>query len=913
VRHRFVTIAFVIAVVSLAHAQFPVAPFRGTPERFGTNFQAIGAWFNSCGRIEDTPLQSTGEIGGITKLVSSPTAALNVEAKTSGYCAPESTDQGQSYIYQGSSRELDGPGLNWNAEARIASIPVASADAPFFVIFSLADSSNFSYAAIYPAAANPDVYFGKIVAGVNTNIQSANVDIGPESIIRLEMRSTTGTLFDDDVQVLTATDATFDDGANSSESWAIGWGAIRSLTDSAHAVFAIDWFKFSKVNIGAPVDVGPTVDITSPVSPFATAASSVEISGTVAEGTSAIASVTVTCTGVNAVTNQAATVTSGTWSYVLTLTNLGDSSCVATATDAAALTDPSASVTISKVTAADNSDPSCTWISPASTPFASSTSSITVSLQCTDNVAVTSATWANAGTSGSGTCSFVSGPSATVACGPFVLAAGGVNNVVTATVADAAGNDAQFTRTITYIADLTIPTTSPLPNLVEDQAGQSRCITAAGGVSPFTWSVTAGALPTGMSLNGSTTATVCITGTPTTSQTVTPTIQVVDSQGSPDSASKQFSITVAAAGAETFETYYLMMKARGDRLFANALRNQSGEATVASMRSNCGTTWPCSTTYDYVNDTYAKKQDAMRVQFLRGQASASGHLRAPLPDNGFAGQSVFVTVDFWEGDEWGNVADHKIYNHKQTPLYFFWGSSNAVFGLWQGYQEGSQNTQTQPPGGPYTSFLWNHATTTQPRPPLSWRDGRDNGFPRVRLPYNVASGVQRSYTEAIASASSFGPTVWTNPMPDDQTSVGGAAAGAGQEPGIIGNRWHRAFYLFERRADEDYICSITTECASEQWTKAAYDVSMWLADTVRGPIQVLDKVKIGLTIYNGQTTSYVNLIRIENSCGNQCDGPNEATGVIRDTMYKYYRHLVVLRGNHLTVAEITPLLQKPVP
>ena len=53
-----------------------------------------------------------------------------------------------------------------------------------------------------------------------------------------------------------------------------------------------------------------------------------------------------------------------------------------------------------------------------------------------------------------------------------------------------------------------------------------------------------GALPTGLSLNGSTGA---LTGTPTTSGTSNFTVQVQDSAGTPQTVSKAFALTVNPA------------------------------------------------------------------------------------------------------------------------------------------------------------------------------------------------------------------------------------------------------------------------------------------------------------------------------------------------------------------------------
>ena len=81
-------------------------------------------------------------------------------------------------------------------------------------------------------------------------------------------------------------------------------------------------------------------------------------------------------------------------------------------------------------------------------------------------------------------------------------------------------------------------TTSTLPNAIVGQP-YSKTIIASGGVLPYTWSVTSGSLPTGLTLIGST---GIITGTPTQSGRITFTVQVRDSNSA--SAAKKFSIKV---------------------------------------------------------------------------------------------------------------------------------------------------------------------------------------------------------------------------------------------------------------------------------------------------------------------------------------------------------------------------------
>jgi hypothetical protein len=89
---------------------------------------------------------------------------------------------------------------------------------------------------------------------------------------------------------------------------------------------------------------------------------------------------------------------------------------------------------------------------------------------------------------------------------------------------------------------LTIVTTS----LPEGESANlySQTIVETGGVGPFTWTVTNGILPSGMSLTPSTGA---ISGLATAVETNTFTVQVTDSESPPASASATFTLSVIAA------------------------------------------------------------------------------------------------------------------------------------------------------------------------------------------------------------------------------------------------------------------------------------------------------------------------------------------------------------------------------
>ncbi len=78
--------------------------------------------------------------------------------------------------------------------------------------------------------------------------------------------------------------------------------------------------------------------------------------------------------------------------------------------------------------------------------------------------------------------------------------------------------------------------------------GYSSALVASGGVAPYTFSITSGSLPPGLTLNTSTGA---ITGTPTTAGTYNFTAQVVDSKGNTASASCSIVVSSLALGCPT--------------------------------------------------------------------------------------------------------------------------------------------------------------------------------------------------------------------------------------------------------------------------------------------------------------------------------------------------------------------------
>ena len=114
----------------------------------------------------------------------------------------------------------------------------------------------------------------------------------------------------------------------------------------------------------------------------------------------------------------------------------------------------------------------------------------------------------------------------------------------TVQAADSLGQTATKALSILVNAAPLAITTTSLPNATVG-ASYSATLQATGGTLPFTWTLTTGALPAGLTLNA---ATGAITGTPTAQGMSGFTAHVTDSSGPAQSASQVLSIAVAASG-----------------------------------------------------------------------------------------------------------------------------------------------------------------------------------------------------------------------------------------------------------------------------------------------------------------------------------------------------------------------------
>ncbi len=127
---------------------------------------------------------------------------------------------------------------------------------------------------------------------------------------------------------------------------------------------------------------------------------------------------------------------------------------------------------------------------------------------------------------------------ATIATGGLATAVAAGTTTISASLAGVTGNTMLTVQT----APLGITTATLATGTVS--VAYSATLTASGGTLPYTWSVSSGALPAGLTLNASSGA---ITGTPTTAGTSSFTAQVADASSPAQTATKVLSITISSA------------------------------------------------------------------------------------------------------------------------------------------------------------------------------------------------------------------------------------------------------------------------------------------------------------------------------------------------------------------------------
>ena len=155
------------------------------------------------------------------------------------------------------------------------------------------------------------------------------------------------------------------------------------------------------------------------------------------------------------------------------------------------------------------------------------------------------------------------------------------------------------------IQDLIITTTT-LPGGTVGSA-YSQTVVATGGVTPYSWSISSGTLPAGLSINASSGV---ISGTPTTAQTASFTVRVQDSQGTPDVDTQALSITISASG--------------GGPTYQFVAADSETSTTSTSWQTKATLTFTPATADDWVILGFAEQRDSSSTYSAKVRLTVDG-------------------------------------------------------------------------------------------------------------------------------------------------------------------------------------------------------------------------------------------------------------------------------------------------
>jgi hypothetical protein len=179
-------------------------------------------------------------------------------------------------------------------------------------------------------------------------------------------------------------------------------------------------------------------------------------------------------------------------------------------------------------------------------------------------------------------------------------------------------NNGIATTSITLVVAGTLTLTFAAPPAGQAGTAYTDTLTAAGGTTPYTWSVSAGTLPAGLTLNASTGV---LAGTSTTAGTSSFTIKITDAAA--QSAAKATSITITAGplAITVPATAVLPSASPGGTTSA-----QLGAITVTDNRGTPTASWTATvtaTTFTTGGGTPAETIPLTRITYWAGPATAT--------------------------------------------------------------------------------------------------------------------------------------------------------------------------------------------------------------------------------------------------------------------------------------------------
>jgi hypothetical protein len=214
----------------------------------------------------------------------------------------------------------------------------------------------------------------------------------------------------------------------------------------------------------------------------------------------------------------------------------------------------------------------------------------------------------------------------------------------TGKVTDSAAGTATAALSITIDADLTITTTS-LPGGSIGSA-YSSTVQASGGVQPYTWSITSGSLPAGLSINSSSGA---ISGTPTANGTSTFTVTVADSESPNLKVNANLSIAIGSASCPNNSSltgnYAMLLNGWSSATTATAAvgsfaADGAGNISSGSLDLNDQTNGPASGTFTGKYCVGSNNLATINLTY-GGALSGSDTFAAALNSSGSNGTIIF--------------------------------------------------------------------------------------------------------------------------------------------------------------------------------------------------------------------------------------------------------------------------------
>jgi hypothetical protein len=367
----------------------------------------------------------------------------------------------------------------------------------------------------------------------------------------------------------------------------------------------------------------------------------------------------------------------------------------------------------------------------------------------------------------------LTGSTGTISGTPTVSGTFSVTFRVTDSLA-ATATSGSYQLVIDSARPLEIITVSPL-NVGEVGDSYTRGLTATGGITPYTWAVSIGSLPAGLTLSSD----GVISGTPSAQGTSTFTVTVTDSAA--NTTFKELALTINAAGTiEGPHDYFNELVASPYHYRSWHLRSTANIASVyfglAGLSGH--------TTYVYPNDPFPDKQDAAKIVLPAGNANYE-QLRMPISVGaehlGVSSVSVLVTWDFyWDisfATENGNLEGYKSFQLSRHDAKIYFEPQNRFI------------TRAQSVGG------------------LSYFAIR--GY----FPVTFNSGHTKGGANAIG--------------PDTGLNYGTDAIGPMENEFLVmPNKWTRMWATFTFTAGSTY----------------ATNINFWIADEDRDPVQILSGV-----------------------------------------------------------------------